>query len=137
MTSESASLDDFWRVESRVAVASGKGITRTQKSYERTQHVIENKGHEFSEPNMSLKNNHLPKVSQHVDDSKRVECISAGRRCEILVGARTAAARQTGEARLYRLPANSGERLYDRGTPLPPKKIFTCPGMLLIIKDRK
>jgi hypothetical protein len=50
---------------------------RNTKSYERTQHLIENKGHEFSEPSMYLKINQLSPEIQHVIDSTQV--IDSGR----------------------------------------------------------
>jgi hypothetical protein len=76
---------------------SGKAYQGHKKSYERTQHVIENKGHEFSEPSMYLKGKHLSKISQHVDDTKRVEC-SGGRDGAIFVRLEPALRDTTGAA---------------------------------------
>ena len=59
---------------------------QNKKCYEQTQHVVENKGHEFSEPSMSMKYNHLIQVSQHADASTRVECRFGGRDDVIFVG---------------------------------------------------
>jgi hypothetical protein len=72
MTSESARREGLWQRDRRLAVQRLPETKQNTKYYERTQHVIENKGHEFSLPNMYLKNKHLAEISQHVIDSKRV-----------------------------------------------------------------
>jgi hypothetical protein len=72
MKSESASLNGFGKWTAGRRSASGKGTTKAQNSYERTQHVIENKAHEFSEPGMYLKDKDLTKISQYVHDDKGV-----------------------------------------------------------------
>ncbi|HXJ96185.1 MAG TPA: hypothetical protein VMT20_25380, partial [Terriglobia bacterium] len=52
---------------------SARRLTRTSQNwypYERTQHVIENKGREISEPSMLLKRRWLALLTQQVDDGK-------------------------------------------------------------------
>jgi len=115
-----------------VRSASGK-LVPNKKCYEQTQHILENKGHQFFEPSMSLNYKHLTKISQHINDSKRVEWHLGGRDGVIFVRLEPPLRGATGGGFGWRSGAKGGgkgrtTRTAERGwAPLPPIHFFGLP----------
>jgi len=67
-----------WLLASGFCLLSSDFCFENSRPYERTQHLIENKAQEFSEPSISLKINSLTKETQHSFDNKILSLEFAG-----------------------------------------------------------